>query len=320
MRLGAFVLFRALRATRPTAPIETMPLVTVTIPCYDDTDTLPIAMASLLAQSIQDWECVIVDDGSASPVEPIVARFGDDRFRVHTFSRNRGRPVARQKATEMARGEFICMLDADDWYYPDKLERQLRILREDPSLAAVSSALAVVDDAGELTGVRSFAHGELTVRTAGWDRPPRLSFPSTMLRCEVAKSARFDPRLVRAEDPEYLTKALAGRRYATTRRVGYAYREQYSPEAVREALVSFRCQRLAFAKHFPRAPVHFAARAAANLVKTGIYRLALATGGGRWLFERRNRPPTPRQRRVFEKHRRSVERLLQRYMCADKRR
>lgn len=287
-----------------------MALITVTIPCYECNDTLPMALASLRAQTIDDWECVIVDDGSSRPVEPVVRRFDDRRIRLHSFQSNRGRPVARQKALEMARGDYICMLDADDWFYPDKLQYQLALIETLPDVAAVGTAVAVIDDEDRITGVRRGCCDDVQVRTGRPHQPPQLLFPGTMFRRAAAVDARFDPRLTRAEDPDYLMKVLTGRRYGVTSRIDYAYRETYSPQAVQEALEALRCQRITFGERLGRAPWRAGRQYLASLAKTALYQLALATGQGRWLFRRRNVDPTPPQRRRFRNQRRRIRQFL----------
>ena len=282
------------------------PLVSVTIPTYRATDTLAVALASLRAQTVDDWECIVVDDGSPKPAKPVVEAFDDRRIRLHTFRTNRGRPTARQKAIDIACGDYIAMLDADDWYYPDKLETQLEIISGDPALAAVSTAMAVVDDDCRLRGKRTFSDDAVDVRIGDRRRPPRIGFSPTLFRGDVARSARFDPRLRRAEDPDFLMKVLGGRRFAVTRRITYAYREVFSKQAIDEALVAFRCQRTTFGDRLLSAPLRFGGQYLWSLVKTGIYRIARATGGGRWLFERRNRAVTDGERQTFERHRRTV--------------
>ena len=269
-----------------------------------------MALASLRAQTIDDWECVIVDDGSPCDAATVVRRFGDPRFRIHTFRTNRGRPVARQKALEMARGDYICMLDADDWYYPDKLRSQLQLLEQYPRAAAVGCGVAVIDDDNRITGVRRSGGEEVQLNTGQRFRVPSLLFPTTMFRREVARDAEFDPRLQRAEDPDYLCNALAGRHYLVSPRLHYAYREIFSARALEEALIAFRCQRITFRDQLRAAPARSALKYLENLIKTGVYRLALATGRGRWLFERRNARATLRQRRMFRDHRQQVRSKL----------
>jgi glycosyltransferase involved in cell wall biosynthesis len=277
----------------------TTPLVTVITPCFDDNDTLPLALTSLMTQTMGDWECVVIDDGSRPGVRPIVEAFGDPRLRLHSFAENRGRPVARQKGLEMARGQFICMLDADDWYYPDKLRWQLEVMRSRPDLVAVSAGMAVVDRCCRLTGMRTFAEDPLEIRTCQPPCPPRIAFSPIMIRRHIALAHRFNPRLKRSEDPDYLMRILGGERYGVMARPVYVYREEFSRESMNEALSAFSYQRLFYRGHLRGSPLLAPRQYLWNLVKTAVYGAARKAGRGRWLFERRNQAPTTRQRREF---------------------
>ncbi|HWV57809.1 MAG TPA: glycosyltransferase family 2 protein, partial [Longimicrobiales bacterium] len=129
-------------------------LVSVLVPCHDHAAVLPWALASLVAQTHQEWECLVIDDGSADRPRDVVDRFEDPRIRYMRLDRNRGPAAARQLALEHARGDFIAMLDADDWAYPTRFETQLAAFAADPDLAAVGSGMAVVDADNRLLGVR----------------------------------------------------------------------------------------------------------------------------------------------------------------------
>ena len=275
------------------------PLITVITPCFNDESTLPMALASLMAQSVEDWECVVVDDGSGRPIAPIVEAFGDERISLVSFATNRGRSVARQRALDEARGRFICMLDADDWYYPDKLKRQLAVMEAHPELTAVSTGLAVIDGSDELVGMRS--HNPTALEIYGGDEPqwPKVPFPSVMIRRTAALAHKFDPRLERSEDLDYLMRVLAGRHYGVMPQVGYAYRERYSDTTMGEALSGFRNQRKVFRARLRRAPLAAGRQYLWSLVKSGIYGAARAAGRGRWLFSRRNRPASAVERQAF---------------------
>ena len=276
------------------------PLITIITPCFDDGATLPMALASLVAQTVQDWECIVVDDGSGEAVAPIVEELGDERVSHLAFAENRGRSVARQAALERARGEYICMLDADDWYGPDKLERQLTVLRTLPELVAVGMGMFVIDEHGELQGVRSFAEETLEVHIGREHEFPATAFPPVMLRREAALSARFDPALKRSEDFDYLMRVLAGKSYGVLAEAGYVYREIYSDYSMGEALSAFRFQRQLFRSRMGQAAVKAGRGYLWTLVKTGVYGAARAVGRGEWLFTRRNRAATAEERRVFE--------------------
>lgn len=80
-----------------------IPKVSVIMPAYNARRTIIRACASLVAQSFGDWECLVVDDGSADGTAAIVESIGDERFRVIRLERNMGRGVARQVALENSR-------------------------------------------------------------------------------------------------------------------------------------------------------------------------------------------------------------------------
>ncbi len=119
------------------------PLVSVIMPCYNATSTLPMALASLLAQTYENWECVLVDDGSTDAPVAILERIDDPRIRYIRLPYNQGRGVARQIALDNVRGDLITMLDADDWIYPNKLEMQYLQMVANPHLALISTGMAI---------------------------------------------------------------------------------------------------------------------------------------------------------------------------------
>lgn len=283
------------------------PRVTVITPCFGDAATLPTALSSLQGQTMGDWECIVVDDGTGAAVERAVEECDDPRFRVISFADNRGRSLARQAALDEARGQFVSMLDADDWYYPRKLERQLEVLEDRPALAAVSCGVAVIDEDGELSGIRCAPVEGLQIRRGRPYRLPRdVFFPAILIRRQAIGDERFDPRLERCEDRHFLMRVLAGRRYGLMHEILYAYREVWSDESMGEALIGFRDQRRVLRDNIGRAPLAVGRQYALALVKTGLYGGARKLGRGKWLFERRNREATDEETARFE----SVQRQL----------
>ena len=100
------------------------------------------AIASVLAQTEQRWELLLVDDGSTDQ-SPDVARravaANPERMRLltHPDGSNRGMSASRNLGIQAARGEFVAFLDADDIYLPEKLERQIEVLRDHPDVGIV---------------------------------------------------------------------------------------------------------------------------------------------------------------------------------------
>lgn len=249
-------------------------------------------------------------DSSTKSVESIVETFDDRRFRLIIFDENRGPSVARQQALDEARGEFICFLDADDWYFPYKLERQLHVLNEVPELTAVGAGIAVMNDQESLMGVRCYSPLRYPIRRGPVYSQPSMFVPSVMIRHRQAMAHRFDPRLERFEDRDYLQRVLAGHRYGVLPEVLYAYREVFSGEAMDEALCGFCNQRKVFWERLGDAPIQMGRQYLWSLVKSGVYGAAQAVGRGEWLFERRNRAATTTERREFDRSRREVRKVL----------
>jgi succinoglycan biosynthesis protein ExoO len=97
--------------------------VSVVIPLYNSAATLPRAVASTLRQTLHDIEVLIVDDGSRDASLPLARRLAerDARVRVIALPQNGGKPRAMNTAIAEAQGEWIAVLDADDWYAPERL-------------------------------------------------------------------------------------------------------------------------------------------------------------------------------------------------------
>ena len=100
-------------------------LVSVVMPAYNRQATIAPALASVLGQSYRHLELLVVDDGSTDATAVVVERFAavDDRVRFVRLGENAGRSAARNRALDMARGEFVTIIDSDDLFAPTRLER-----------------------------------------------------------------------------------------------------------------------------------------------------------------------------------------------------
>jgi glycosyltransferase involved in cell wall biosynthesis len=107
-----------------------MPTVSVIIPTYNRADTIVRAVRSVLSQTYNDWELIIVDDGSTdNTIEKI--RDIDPRLKIIT-QKNQGASVARNVGIQASRGKYIAMLDSDDGWYPNYLEACVTFLESHP--------------------------------------------------------------------------------------------------------------------------------------------------------------------------------------------
>ncbi len=129
--------------------IVTTPSVSAIIASYNSAEYLPDAIDSLLSQSLPPKE-IVVNDGSTDNTRGIVSRHYNSTI-LYMYHENLGEAVARNRAIEIASGDYIAAQDADDIYSRDRIERQVTALRHDPGGIACFAGHWVFDDRGQIT-------------------------------------------------------------------------------------------------------------------------------------------------------------------------
>jgi glycosyltransferase involved in cell wall biosynthesis len=265
------------------------PLVSIMLPCFNAAETLRFALASLLAQTLSDWECVCLDDGSTDETASILtdAANRDARFRVERFAENRGRGAARQRILELVRGDYLAFLDADDWMYPDRLAHEVRWLEADPHIMAVTVCAAVTDGADHLVGMlRPRASHPLPAVTLFEQlAPPPLIFPASMIRTGLAQRTGFNPAFRRSQDSDFLVRALLGKHYALSSEVLYAYSK--TAQSLERTFDGYRFRMRTHLSKWREQPLHATRTLAETGAKLFAYRVAGALGLEQKLIDRR---------------------------------
>lgn len=131
-----------------------MPLVSVITPLYNCSKYLEQTIQSVLSQTFQNWEMIMVDDCSTDNSVEVIQSFveQDSRIRLIQLSENSGAAVARNTAIEAAQGRYIAFLDSDDLWLPHKLETQLQFM-QDKDIAFSYSAYEKADEQGQSLGL-----------------------------------------------------------------------------------------------------------------------------------------------------------------------
>jgi glycosyltransferase involved in cell wall biosynthesis len=130
-----------------------MPLVSVVLPVFNAAPSLFACLESIRAQTLTDWELVVVDDGSTDDSPLILKRAAAQDSRILFFPiAHRGVAGAMNEALRHARGEFIARMDADDVMLPTRLEKQVDFLRRHPAIAFVGSQVRFGGDRREARG------------------------------------------------------------------------------------------------------------------------------------------------------------------------
>ncbi|MYL26818.1 MULTISPECIES: glycosyltransferase [Halomonadaceae] len=175
------------------------PLVSIVTPTFNRADYLREAIDSVSAQTYANFEHLIVDDGSTDDTAGVVASYGDERLRYFR-QENQGQSVARNVGIENSRGEFICFLDSDNAWVPDKLRQQLEAFESHPEAGVVYGDIISIDAEGSEFSRRNMR------RHSGWITEALLgdnfvSMNTTMTHTELLRRVGgFDPADRYAED------------------------------------------------------------------------------------------------------------------------
>jgi glycosyltransferase involved in cell wall biosynthesis len=141
------------------------PSLSVIMAVRDGARHLDEAMASILGQSRSDFEVIVVDDGSRDATPELLARWATKDARVRVVHQERcGLAASLNRAASLARGHYLVRQDADDISHPERLARQIAQLEYEPDLAAVGSAVEVIDEFGSVVGALPVAFGREAVR------------------------------------------------------------------------------------------------------------------------------------------------------------
>ncbi len=201
-----------------------MAAVSVVIPLYNAQATIAQTLASLTAQTLHDWEAVVVDDGSTDRGPEMVASLSraDARIRLVTQA-NAGPAVARNRAMALARGSFLHFLDADDWLMPRGLEQLVAAVQE------TGAAYGAYEVRGADGG---FLHegppsGPDLLEPSDFLRGNPLAPHAHLVRREAYRGLEFDTSMRQAEDYDlWVRLAARGVRWRAVRSTVSAYRSR----------------------------------------------------------------------------------------------
>lgn len=209
---------------------QTDPTVSVVLPTYNRAHTVRTAIDSVLAQSYEDFELIVVDDGSTDDTPAVVGDVSDPRVRYLQLPENRGANVARNAGIRESDGEYIAFQDSDDVWRPRKLELQVQAFEQAPDdVGVVYTGYYRVHNGERQYGPRGKetvagdVHEEM-LKGNGWFIPTAIA---AVRRTCFDTVGLFDERLQRLQDWEMWLRLS----------------EQYDFEFIHEPLVEKRMQR-----------------------------------------------------------------------------
>ncbi len=205
------------------------PFFSVVIPVYNRAVLLRDCLASVLSQTEQDFEIVVVDDGSKDDPARVVEGIGDPRI-VFVRQDNAGGGAARNTGIDRATGRFVAFLDSDDRFLPHHLAAMRALLEHGPNTGAY--ARIIVDRGDGCTIVkppRAIAGGEDMATYLLCDRG-FLPTSTIVVETAQARRIRFHENLPAAEDTDFAIRAaLAGIRFIMADQPAVIWRDTFDP-------------------------------------------------------------------------------------------
>ncbi len=204
---------------------NTQPLVSIIIPAYNAEKYIQEAIDSVLEQSYQNWELIIINDGSTDTTEKIIYSYADERIKYH-YQKNAGVSAARNSGMALARGGFLTFLDADDALTRDSIGLRVNYFVENSDVDLVHGIASIRNENLKIEHRTSepFKYDQLLDLVLKLDN--RLFFnPSYMIRYDKIANLKFKVGMTHCEDILFLFSLLyQGCSYDSVSQRVYLYR------------------------------------------------------------------------------------------------
>jgi glycosyltransferase involved in cell wall biosynthesis len=274
-----------------------MPRVSIGLPFYNSDATLSLAIRSVFAQTVEDWELLLLDDGSSDAGAELVRALRDPRVRLISDGRNLGLPARLNEIARLARAQYLARMDADDLMHPERLEHQLACFEMHPDVDIIGTGTYTIDGELKPCGVRGLGplrRGRVAVLRGGM-----FIHPTVMMRTRWSLAHPYSTAYPRAEDFELWCRVADSVQALQIGLPLHFYRE---PVPVN--LTAYRgtsaSKRRVVAKYGP--PVLGGVGTAAQLLKTALgewaYRGSVHVGLQRALVASRSTPMSTEEKRV----------------------
>lgn len=204
--------------------MNAQPLITVAMSVYNASRTIDLSLRSILAQTYQNWELIVVDDGSTDRTAESLSQVKDSRIRfIQEPKGNLGLAARLNQCVLLARGRYIARMDADDVAYPQRLERQVQFLEEHPDIDLLGTGAVIFKGEGEVIGLYPTACShEAICRRPWWGFP--LAHPTWMGKQAWFESHPYSDEDTRCEDQSLLLQCFPHSRFAALEEVLLGYR------------------------------------------------------------------------------------------------
>jgi glycosyltransferase involved in cell wall biosynthesis len=189
------------------------PLVSIIIPTYNRANLILETLNSVKLQSYQNWECIIVDDGSTDTSEEVITAFCrmDERFKYYKRPENKpkGANSCRNLGFEYSKGDLINWFDSDDIMFEEFLEKKVSMLQHYPETSVVSSGFVKYNPATHVTSKQYNTNLNSEPLTAYANNELSLNTPTFLYKRAVLNGISFDENLSRAQDLDFTFRVIS---------------------------------------------------------------------------------------------------------------
>jgi glycosyltransferase involved in cell wall biosynthesis len=190
---------------------EYNPMISVVMAVFNAQRFLSQSIESMLSQSYEDFEFIIVDDGSTDQSWEIISKYqeADARIRPIRLSNNQGVARAANAGIEIAIGKYIARMDSDDISLPDRLSKQVDFLESHPNVGILGGGMRYMDESGKLMATLPTFLGDLEIHWAFMFESP-FHNPTVMFRKSLVElyKFRYDPFTLCGEDYDFWSRIL----------------------------------------------------------------------------------------------------------------
>ena len=178
--------------------------ITVLMPVYNAEKYLADAIGSILNQSFENFELLIINDGSTDGSEKIILSYSDQRIRYVKNEKNIKLIATLNKGIEISKGKYIARMDADDVSSPNRLQVQFDFMESNPSVALCGSWFELI---GDRTGIAKYvaSHNEIMMKMLC---QCHFCHPTIIMRKSMIETfeTKFDPTFIHAEDYDFFSR------------------------------------------------------------------------------------------------------------------
>lgn len=229
------------------------PAISIVLPVYNRETVIAEAVRSVLSQQFEDFELIVVDDGSTDRSAEVIGEFDDPRLRVIRLLANAGGNAARNRGIEAARAPLVAFLDSDDNFLPHKIGFTVRFFAEHPNVDALLDSFIkrypereradlplrnpVLTDNGEIL--------EALFNRRIWKATPGIA----VRRDAAIRAGMFDEELKRRQDFDFILRLAKVGRLASSDEIGWI--KNFSTDTISGGLGNFASSTVEFYRRHP---------------------------------------------------------------------